>query len=351
MTRQTLYTDEKLFQTEQAALKGGLRYVCHESQVRQPGDWRTLDTPEGTWILMRGQDGQLRAFANSCRHVGMQLASGSGHCLEGQLVCPYHGWRYDTQGQLVEVPRQECFARVRKENMGLAQVPFQQAGPLIFLGSQDPALSELAADFAASHLEAMELRYEKTWDLAVNWKAVMEQGLESYHACTAHEATLSAHMDFEAITGEGRGDHHLACYPMKVPTAARLLGVLSGNHVVFHRATIFPFTQISAPIPGRHLTLLQVTPMAVDRTLVRFSFFWRGGFSPGRELALMSSLKILKEDLDLLPPRQMALQTPGPPLVGFGEMEKGARRFHDILDKKISKAQEPWSATPGHSVS
>src|SRR5262245_65808665 len=77
-------------------------YVGHVSQLPKPGDFFTLDVAGIPLIVIRGQDDQVRAFFNSCRHRGSKLLWGEGNC---KLIrCPYHSWAYNLAGGLVATP-------------------------------------------------------------------------------------------------------------------------------------------------------------------------------------------------------------------------------------------------------
>ena len=78
---------------------------------RNAGDWRTLEYLGESVIVIRGDDGQVRAFANVCRHRGSRLVDGEAGCAK-VLTCPYHAWSYARDGRLVGVPH-------RKEYPGL----------------------------------------------------------------------------------------------------------------------------------------------------------------------------------------------------------------------------------------
>jgi nitrite reductase/ring-hydroxylating ferredoxin subunit len=98
-------------------------YLGHESEVRQAGDYVARTVGGRPLLLLRGQDGLVRAFHNACTHLGASICSnGSGR---GQYFrCFYHGWTFDTHGHLVRAPTADARASTfRREDHGLAQVP------------------------------------------------------------------------------------------------------------------------------------------------------------------------------------------------------------------------------------
>ena len=99
-----LYHDAEFFEAEKRAfLRARPQIVCHESEIAKAGEWRSLDYLGESLIVVRGDDGEVRAFHNVCRHRGSRLVDGEGGCAK-VLTCPYHAWSYDRAGALVGVP-------------------------------------------------------------------------------------------------------------------------------------------------------------------------------------------------------------------------------------------------------
>ena len=91
--------------------------VGRVDELEQPGSYITLDAPAlGPLIALRSKDGELRAFANVCRHRGAKLMSEPQGVLRGGLTCPYHAWTYDTEGNLRGAPKMKenkCFDKAQ----------------------------------------------------------------------------------------------------------------------------------------------------------------------------------------------------------------------------------------------
>ena len=97
-----LYHDPEFLEAEKRAfLRAAPQVVCHDSDIAEPGEWRSLDYLGESVIVIRGDDGEARAFTNVCRHRGSRLVDGSGGCAK-VLTCPYHAWSYARDG------RREC---------------------------------------------------------------------------------------------------------------------------------------------------------------------------------------------------------------------------------------------------
>ena len=101
-----LYHDPEFFEAEKRAfLRKAPQIVCHESEIAEPGEWRSLEYLGESVIVIRGDDGEVRAFSNVCRHRGSRLVDGTAGCAK-VLTCPYHAWSYARDGRLVGVPAQ-----------------------------------------------------------------------------------------------------------------------------------------------------------------------------------------------------------------------------------------------------
>jgi phenylpropionate dioxygenase-like ring-hydroxylating dioxygenase large terminal subunit len=125
-----LYFDPEFLEAEKRAfLRAAPQVVCHESEIAEPGEWRKLDYLGESIIVIRGDDGEVRAFANVCRHRGSRLVDGEAGCAK-VLTCPYHAWSYSRDGKLAGVPDPDC------DGM-LAWVPVRDAGAGCAAGARD----------------------------------------------------------------------------------------------------------------------------------------------------------------------------------------------------------------------
>ena len=195
---------EKLFMTH-------WQVVGHECDVPNPGDWVTYDLLGERAVVMRGQDGVVRAFHNLCRHRGARVVDGThGNC-KGAVVCPFHGWVYNLDGTLRGASQPKAFGTLNREAFGLKPIEMQSFHGFIFLrfgpGPQPDIATLLApfdADFAAYDLKSLLPVAVPDWstDLPVNWKSVRDVDNEGYHVALAHPG-------LQDLYGRTYRDHHL----------------------------------------------------------------------------------------------------------------------------------------------
>jgi phenylpropionate dioxygenase-like ring-hydroxylating dioxygenase large terminal subunit len=167
-------------------------------QIPKPGDHFTEDHSGVPILVVRGQDGVVRAFLNVCRHRGARVAEGCGHARA--FTCPYHGWTYGLDGALRGIPDQRSFPGVDPGQHGLAPLPVAERHGMLWVrptaGSGPPTLdiathlggldAELESYGLATyhHYETREIRRK------MNWKLVIDTFLEPYHLGVLHRQTV-----------------------------------------------------------------------------------------------------------------------------------------------------------------
>ena len=117
-----LYTDREFFDLEvERVIRPSWQIVCHESDIPAAGDWHTLEYLGESVVVVRGEDGAIRAFHNVCRHRAMRLVEGAAGCAR-KLVCPYHAWVYELDGRLTGVPMRRDYPALDMASTGLVPV-------------------------------------------------------------------------------------------------------------------------------------------------------------------------------------------------------------------------------------
>src|SRR3954468_18605995 len=160
--------------------------ACTVDHVAHPGDVYELRCGWLSVLIVRGDDGELRAFQNACRHRGNSLCEGMSSGLT-ELRCPFHRWTWDLAGQLREVPSRRGFGALRNEDLPLVPVSVDVWGPLVFVNvdlDAEPLLDFLdgvPADAAWARLDEFRTVATTSTPVAANWKVVADGFSETYH--------------------------------------------------------------------------------------------------------------------------------------------------------------------------
>jgi phenylpropionate dioxygenase-like ring-hydroxylating dioxygenase large terminal subunit len=189
-----LYTDAEFLDVEiERVLRPSWQIVCHESDIAAPGDYHTLDYIGESVIAIRGADGQVRAFANVCRHRAMRLVEGPAGCAK-KLVCPYHAWTYETDGRLSGVPFRADYPGLDPAQHGLAPVQVEIWRGFVFVRLVDNGGPSVAQMMAPYDDEIAPYRFEEMRTISpvrtrrrpVNWKNVGDNYSDGLHIPVAH---------------------------------------------------------------------------------------------------------------------------------------------------------------------
>ena len=144
-----LYFDPEFLEAEKRTfLRAAPQVVCHESEIVAPGEWRTIEYLGESVIVIRGDDGEIRAFSNVCRHRGSRLVDGNGGCSK-VLTCPYHAWSYARDGRLVGVPHRQEYPGLQTEKLSLFPVALETWRGFIFVALEPgaPSVLEMMAPY------------------------------------------------------------------------------------------------------------------------------------------------------------------------------------------------------------
>jgi phenylpropionate dioxygenase-like ring-hydroxylating dioxygenase large terminal subunit len=170
--------------------------VGHVNDVPKPGDFITFDLGPERAMVMRGDDGQCRAFHNLCRHRGSRVvAQQTGHCTNA-IVCPFHGWIYNFDGTLRGPARPDSYPGMDKSQFGLMPIELDIWMGFLFIRfrhgsgkSVRELLQPYQAEFELHQTESLiPVGVPQFSEIDVNWKSVRDVDNEGYHVPIAHPA-------------------------------------------------------------------------------------------------------------------------------------------------------------------
>jgi len=193
---QPFYTNLQLFDLEwQHIWKKYWLFAGTTAEIQEPGDYFVFGLRNDSVIIMRGNNGEVFAHHNTCRHRGSLIClEEKGHA--AKLICPYHQWVYDKDGSLLKARLMpEDFERT---SHGLHPVHVQVANGFIFisLAEKPPDFSRVLEDYqpflSPYKINEAKCAYTKRYELRTNWKLVAENFRECYHCGPAHPEYCSA---------------------------------------------------------------------------------------------------------------------------------------------------------------
>jgi Rieske 2Fe-2S family protein len=187
---QRFYTDPAVYELElERIITKNWILAGHESQLPESGDYKVLNVANESAIIVRGKDGSLKAFANVCRHRGSLICLEAGGNTK-TFDCPYHGWSYDTEGNLRAA--RSMPQDFDKSAYSLHKISVERVHGLIFICFSDkpPSLEaakrELEKPMAMFDFENLKVAAQKSYFIEANWKLAIENYQECYHCATAH---------------------------------------------------------------------------------------------------------------------------------------------------------------------
>ena len=224
------YTSEDFFNLEKDKIfHKKWNFVCREDELPAIGDYASYILFGEPIFIVRGQDGILRCFANTCSHRGARLVCDAGN--RNRISCPYHSWTYSLDGALVGAPDMEQTKFFDKSEHGLTQIRLEGWEGFNFVNFDDDAeplttsLGDLPEELRSYNFSNMACVRRKTYRLDCNWKIYIENAMEDYHTGTVHKSTIKKQ---ETTLLDTNGDWDAIHMP-----GNKTIAVLGGEEKVF----------------------------------------------------------------------------------------------------------------------
>jgi choline monooxygenase len=205
------YVDPAIAAEEKDRIFGrSWQVIGHGDRVAKPGDYFTAQLVDEPLLIVRGTDGELRAFFNVCRHRAGPPAEGCGS--RKLFRCIYHGWTYNLDGSLNHATEVEGVEGFKAEDFALVPVRCEEWLNLVFVNLDRNAaplitsLGNLPQQAERFPFQTMKLFERRTYDMKCNWKTYVDNYLEGYHLPTVHPG-LNRELDFNAYTVEPYANH------------------------------------------------------------------------------------------------------------------------------------------------
>jgi carnitine monooxygenase subunit len=353
-----LYFDPEFFAAEKKAfLRAAPQVVCHESEIREPGEWRSLEYLGESVFVIRGDDGEARAFSNVCRHRGSRLVDGTGGCAK-VLTCPYHAWSYARDGRLVGVPHRSEYPGLKTENHGLFPIALEKWRGFLFvtLEPRAPSVAEMMAPYDS---EVAPYRFE---DLRVmgrvtlrprplNWKTIADNYSDHLHIPVGHPGLtrlfgrnyrIEAQEHVDRMEGDliEKDSANVAerAYQHMLPRVEHLPDSHQRKWLYYK---LFP--NVAFDIYPDQVDFMQFLPVSATETVIREISYAipdeRREMKAARHLNWMINRRVNAEDTELITRVQLGMQSGSYRAGPLGTSEVCLRSFAKKLRKLIPEAR------------
>ena len=338
------YTDPAVLQRElNTIFQRTWQYAGHVTDLPEAGTYATARAGDQPVLVLRGADGELRAFRNVCRHRGSELLTGRGTCKKA-IRCRYHGWTYDaSDGRLLGVPEHRNFLELDKSKLGLTPARVEVLAGLVFvnLDPEAPSLAEVTEGLAPrlERYGVPELRrfssskggsgetaagVPQPHTQPANWKIVAENYLEGYHVPIAHPSLMRL-LDYKRYSVETHGGWAWFDAPLREAPSGELRerlyqllrrpmpGLTDEDRRAWRYAFIYPNTAID--LYPEQVNVWQIQPAGAELTGDAWACFRHPSAGPlarwVQRLNNRLNTEVLDEDIDLVAAVQTGVRTRG----------------------------------------
>jgi phenylpropionate dioxygenase-like ring-hydroxylating dioxygenase large terminal subunit len=324
-----------------------------EDELPNAGSYKRFSKlPGAPLLLMRGRDGVIRAFFNTCRHRGAPVVHDqTGRC--NVLRCQYHSWAYDFDGRLVQVPDEFDFPGLDKSARGLLRARCETWRGLIFvnLDLDAPSLLDwmgpLADEWAYALPEGSRFDYHWSRQMGCNWKCALDAFQEVYHINTLHPQTVGAMLEHHAAAmallphGHSRMCVRYSGADIDTPPQGWPAGEIFQRTSVAH--TLWPALNVPwSPRSGKLMNFWPIAPGRCEIEVYGMGPSWGEGPMPEDRLAGNVRFdSILEEDVSNLEAIQASLESGAFTGMMLGYPERRIYWSHEEIDRAIGPARVP----------
>jgi len=293
------YTSATIFAAEQDEIFEKL-WLCaaRSSDLANPGQFKNVQIGRESVLVVRGKDGALRAFLNVCRHRGAALCTESEGQVKRSLQCPYHAWTYALDGKLIAAPNLASLKEPSGEGIdryeyGLIPVALTEwlGYAWVCLADEPPSFEDdvigevtrrLGDPTAVDHYDITSLSVGRrvVYDVAANWKLIVENFMECYHCATIHPELTEVLPEFaqglaaQYYVGHG-AEFGSDISGFTIDGSAgfdTLPGVTEDQDRRYYAITIKPTVFVNL-VPD-HIIFHRMYPLAPDRTIVECDWLY-----------------------------------------------------------------------------
>ena len=168
--------------------------ACRDEDIPLPGDHYRYDIAGMSFLVVRTDSGEVKAYPNACLHRGRMLKEFDGNAYE--LRCPFHGFAWELSGELKDIPADWDFPQIDKDTFCLPEIPVATWAGFIFINPDqncdpfEPFIKDLAEQFERWNLDTLYKQAHVARTMPCNWKIAQEAFCEAYHVSGTHPQIL-----------------------------------------------------------------------------------------------------------------------------------------------------------------
>ena len=353
------YIDPEFFALERDAVwRRTWLYAGHIDQLPDPGSYFLWTYGSAPVVVLRGDDGAIRAFYNTCRHRGAPVIRATEGRVGTTLVCGYHGWSYDRQGKLRAVTDRRDWAPFDFACYGLSPVRCEIFGTWIFVceDANAQSLAEFLAPAARyfQHLPLDKLRLvnRRSFDVACNAKVLIDNFLEAYHFRLLHAKTTDRIFDNLGTSIHlWPNGHSIMLSPNRradwVDPGTLGMPEMRESTAIerHHNPSYCVFPNFIVPISPTGMPSVTIWPRTVRTSSVEVLWFapsWGEGPRPPLwDTRVANFDRIVDEDIQFAEPMQHTIESPGFRGVPLNYQERRIYHWHEEIDRRIGVDRVP----------
>ena len=347
------YTNVEHFDLERRQLwQRTWLYAAHVDQLPEPGSFLVWRHGSAPILIIRGDDGVIRAFYNTCRHRGAPVVRKAVGRAGQRLVCGYHGWSYDRQGQLAAITEPRDWHNSRVDCTGLISVRCEQFGNWVFVCERPEAdsLENFLRPVAKyiEHLPLSELRLVNRREITVNCnvKVLIENFLEVYHFKLLHPETTEKIFDNQGTNVLlWRNGHSMMLSPNRRegwvdPGTVGMPEMETSTDIErYYNPSYCLFPNFIVPISSTGMPCLVMWPKSIRTSVLEILWFAPGGATQARDplwdIRIANFDRIVDEDIQLAEPMQETIESPGFQGVPLNYQERRIYHWHEEADRTM----------------
>ena len=320
---------------------------CPSIALAKAGDYIARNAAGTPLIVVRGNDGKVRAFKNACRHRGSELVAGKG--CAGAFVCPYHGWSYGLDGALLGIPHEGGFPDIDKLAHGLAEVTVIETKGMLFVVQNTDVDQTAALNMLRGVPDVLSddqiVFAESEIIVEANWKLHLESFLEGYHIKPTHKETFFPFGYDNLNVIEFVGVHARVTFPFQ--RIEKLADVAPEDREVSDKLTYLNhlFPNVVLAELSHHRTLGILEPLDIGRTKISSFHLTKSSDNPDKDVVLENAKRDLafvndigqQEDISMVSGIQRSLGSGANEAFTFGLNEPAIVHFHQQMATRLGR--------------